>query len=158
LNIREPDLVTAGGVESMSRSPFIMGKADTAFSRTAKLEDTTIGWRFVNPLMKAKYGTDSMPETGEIVAEEFHISRKDQDLFALRSQQRTADAQRACRLSPEITPVPVPQKKGDPLLFSEDEHPRPDTTLEALAKLMPIVKADGTVTAGNASGVHAGAC
>src|SRR2546429_3930723 len=139
-------------------SDLVMGKADSAFSRTAKLEDTTIGWRFVNPLMKAKYGTDSMPETGEIVAEEFHISRQDQDLFALRSQQRTADAKRACRLSQEITPVPVPQKKGDPLLFSEDEHPRPDTTLEALAKLKPIVKADGTVTAGNASGVNDGAC
>src|SRR6184192_3752143 len=131
----EADVVIAGGVESMSRAPFVIGKADSAFSRSAKLEDTTIGWRFVNPLMKAKYGTDSMPETGEIVAEEFHISRQDQDLFALRSQQRTADAKRACRLSQEITPVPVPQKKGDPLLFSEDEHPRPDTTLEALAKL-----------------------
>jgi acetyl-CoA acyltransferase len=154
----EGDLVIAGGVESMSRAPFVMGKADSAFSRTAKLEDTTIGWRFVNPLMKAKYGTDSMPETGEIVAEEFHISRQDQDLFALRSQQRTADAMRACRLSQEITRVPVPQKKGDPLLFSEDEHPRPDTTLEALSKLKPIVKADGTVTAGNASGVNDGAC
>src|SRR6059058_1660736 len=154
----EGDLAIAGGVESMSRAPFVMGKADSAFSRSAKLEDTTIGWRFVNPLMKAKYGTDSMPETGEIVAEEFHISRQDQDLFALRSQQRTADAKRACRLSQEITPVPVPQKKGDPLLFSEDEHPRPDTTLEALAKLKPIVKADGTVTAGNASGVNDGAC
>jgi 3-oxoadipyl-CoA thiolase len=154
----EGDLVIAGGVESMSRAPFVMGKADSAFSRTAKLEDTTIGWRFVNPLMKAKYGTDSMPETGEIVAEEFHISRQDQDLFALRSQQRTADAMRACRLSQEITPVPFPQKKGDPLLFSEDEHPRPDTTLEALSKLKPIVKADGTITAGNASGVNDGAC
>jgi acetyl-CoA acyltransferase len=154
----EGDLAIAGGVESMSRAPFVMGKADSAFSRTAKLEDTTIGWRFVNPLMKAKYGTDSMPETGEIVAKEFHISRQDQDLFALRSQQRTADAKRACRLSQEITPVPVPQKNGDPLLFSEDEHPRPDTTLEALAKLKPIVKADGTVTAGNASGVNDGAC
>src|SRR6184192_3088172 len=154
----EADVAIAGGVESMSRAPFVMGKADSAFSRTAKLEDTTIGWRFVNPLMKAKYGTDSMPETGEIFAEEFHISRQDQDLFALRSQQRTADAKRACRLSQEITPVPVPQKKGDPLLFSEDEHPRPDTTLEALAKLKPIVKADGTVTAGNASGVNDGAC
>src|SRR5438034_410196 len=122
------------------------------------LEDTTYGWRFVNPLMKAKYGTDSMPETGEIVAEEFHISRQAQDLFALRSQQRTADAKRACLLSQEIPPVPAPQKKGDPLLFSEDEHPRPDTTLEALATLKPIVKADRTVTAGNASGVNDGAC
>jgi 3-oxoadipyl-CoA thiolase len=154
----EADLVIAGGVESMSRSPFVMGKADSAFSRTAKLEDTTIGWRFVNPLMKAKYGTDSMPETGEIVAEEFHISRKDQDLFALRSQQRAADAIRSCRMSQEIVPVPIPQKKGDPVLFSGDEHPRPDTTLEALSKLKPIVKPDGTITAGNASGVNDGAC
>jgi 3-oxoadipyl-CoA thiolase len=154
----EADLVIAGGVESMSRSPFVMGKADSAFSRTAKLEDTTIGWRFVNPLMKAKYGTDSMPETGEIVAEEFHISRKDQDLFALRSQQRAADAIRSCRMSQEIVPVAIPQKKGDPVLFSGDEHPRPDTTLEALSKLKPIVKPDGTITAGNASGVNDGAC
>ena len=154
----EADLVIAGGVESMSRAPFVMGKADSAFSRTAKLEDTTIGWRFVNPLMKAKYGTDSMPETGEIVAEEFHISRQDQDLFALRSQQRAADAIRSCRMSQEIVPVPIPQKKGDPVLFSEDEHPRPDTTLEALSKLKPIVRADGTITAGNASGVNDGAC
>ncbi len=108
--------------------------------------------------MKAKYGTDAMPETGEIVAEEFHVSRKDQDLFALRSQQRAADALRSCRMSQEIVPVPIPQKKGDPLLFSEDEHPRPDTTLEALSKLKPIVKPDGTITAGNASGVNDGAC
>ena len=154
----ETDLVIAGGVESMSRAPFVMGKADNAFSRSAKLEDTTIGWRFVNPLMKAKYGTDSMPETGEIVAEEFHISRNDQDLFALRSQQRAADAIRSCRMSQEIVPVSIPQKKGDPVLFSEDEHPRPDTTLEALSKLPPIVKPDGTITAGNASGVNDGAC
>ena len=154
----EADLVIAGGVESMSRAPFVLAKADSAFSRTAKLEDTTIGWRFVNPLMKAKYGTDSMPETGEIVAEEFHIFRQDQDLFALRSQQRAADAIRSCRMSQEIVPVPVPQKKGDPVLFSEDEHPRPDTTLEALSKLKPIVKPDGTITAGNASGVNDGAC
>ena len=154
----EADLVIAGGVESMSRAPFVMGKSDSAFSRSAKLEDTTIGWRFVNPLMKAKYGTDSMPETGEIVAEEYHISRKDQDLFALRSQQRAADAIRTCRMSQEIVPVSIPQKKGDPGLFSEDEHPRPDTTLEALSKLKPIVKPDGTITAGNASGVNDGAC
>ena len=154
----EADLVIAGGVESMSRAPFVMPKADSAFSRSAKLEDTTIGWRFVNPLMKAKYGTDSMPETGEIVAEEFHISRKDQDLFALRSQQRAADAIRSCRMSQEIVPVPILQKKGDPVLFSEDEHPRPDTTLEALCKLKPIVTPDGTITAGNASGVNDGAC
>ncbi len=154
----EADLVIAGGVESMSRAPFVLGKADSAFSRSAKLEDTTIGWRFVNPLMKAKYGTDAMAETGEIVAEEFHVSRKDQDLFALRSQQRAADALRSCRMSQEIVPVPILQKKGDPLLFSEDEHPRPDTTLEALSKLKPIVKPDGTITAGNASGVNDGAC
>src|SRR5438045_4886042 len=154
----EADLVIAGGVESMSRAPFVLAKADSAFSRSAKLEDTTIGWRFVNPLMKAKYGTDSMPETGEIVAEESHVSRKDQDLFALRSQQRTADAIRSCRMSQEIVPVPIPQKKGDATLFSQDEHPRPDTTLEALSKLKPIVKPDGTITAGNASGVNDGAC
>jgi acetyl-CoA acyltransferase len=154
----EADLVIAGGVESMSRAPFVLGKADSAFSRSARLEDTTIGWRFVNPLMKAKYGTDSMPETGEIVAEEFHISRQDQDLFALRSQQRTADAVRACRMSQEIVPVPIPQRKGDPVQFSQDEHPRPDTTLAALSKLKPIVKPDGTITAGNASGVNDGAC
>jgi len=154
----EADLVIAGGVESMSRAPFVMGKPDSAFSRSAKLEDTTIGWRFVNPLMKTKYGTDSMPETGEIVADEFHISRQDQDLFALRSQQRAADAIRSCRMSQEIVPVPIPQKKGNPVLFSEDEHARPDTTLEALSKLKPIVKPDGTITAGNASGVNDGAC
>src|SRR5205807_3892597 len=152
------DLVIAGGVESMSRAPFVLGKADSAFSRSVKLEDTTIGWRFVNPLMKAKYGTDSMPETGENVAEDFHISRKDQDLFALRSQQRAADAIRSCRLTQEIVAVPILQKNGDPLLFSQDEHPRPDTTLEALSKLKPIVKPNGTITAGNASGVNDGAC
>jgi acetyl-CoA acyltransferase len=154
----EADLVIAGGVESMSRAPFAVGKADAAFSRSMKLEDTTIGWRFVNPLMQAKYGTDSMPETGEIVAEEFHISRQDQDAFALRSQQRAGDAIRACRMAQEIVPLPLPQKKGDPLLFALDEHPRPDTTLEALSKLKPIVKPGGTVTAGNASGVNDGAC
>jgi len=154
----EADLVIAGGVESMSRAPFVLAKADSAFSRSIKMEDTTIGWRFVNPLMKAKYGTDSMPETGEIVAEEFHISRADQDAFALRSQQRAAEAVRNCRLSQEIVAVPIPQKKGEPLLFAQDEHPRPDTTLEALAKLPPIVKPNGTITAGNASGVNDGAC
>src|SRR6266849_3436381 len=154
----EAELVIAGGVESMSRAPFVVGKADAAFSRSMKLEDTTIGWRFVNPLMKAKYGTDSMPETGEIVAEEFRISREDQDAFALRSQQRAADAIRSCRMAQEIAPVPLPQKKGEPILFSVDEHPRPDTTLEVLSKLKGIVKPDGTVTAGNASGVNDGAC
>jgi 3-oxoadipyl-CoA thiolase len=154
----EADLVIAGGVESMSRAPFVIGKADAAFSRSMKLEDTTIGWRFVNPLMQAKYGTDSMPETGEIVAEEFRISREDQDTFALRSQQRAGDAIRSCRTAQEIVPVPLPHKKGDPLLFAIDEHPRPDTTLEALAKLKGIVKPGGAVTAGNASGVNDGAC
>ena len=154
----EADLVIAGGVESMSRAPFVVGKADTAFSRSMRLEDTTIGWRFVNPLMKAKYGTDSMPETGEIVAEEFRISREDQDAFALRSQERAADAIRSCRMGEEIVAVPVMGKKGETSLFSVDEHPRPDTTLEALAKLKGIVKPGGTVTAGNASGVNDGAC
>src|SRR5712675_2335347 len=136
----EANLIIAGGVENMSRAPFVVGKADTAFSRSMRLEDTTIGWRFVNPHMKEMYGTDSMPETGEIVAEEFHISREDQDAFALRSQQRAADAIRTCRLSKEIIPVPVPGKKGETNSFSVDEHPRPDTTLEALAKLKGIVK------------------
>src|SRR5216683_654240 len=154
----EADLVIAGGVESMSRAPFVVGKADAAFSRSMRLEDTTIGWRFVNPLMKAKYGTDSMPETGEIVAEEFHISREDQDAFALRSQQRAADAIRSCRMGEEIVAVPVAGKKGETSSFSVDEHPRPDTTLEALSKLKGIVKPGGTVTAGNASGVNDGAC
>jgi acetyl-CoA acyltransferase len=154
----EADLVIAGGVESMSRAPFVMGKADAAYSRALKLEDTTMGWRFINPLLKAKYGVDTMPETGETVAEEFRISRKDQDAFALRSQQRAAEAIRAGRLKQEIVPVQIPQKKGDALLFSEDEHPRPDTTLEALAKLKPVVKPEGTITAGNASGINDGAC
>jgi 3-oxoadipyl-CoA thiolase len=154
----EVDLVIAGGVESMSRAPFVVGKADIAFSRSMRLEDTTIGWRFVNPRMKEMYGTDSMPETGEIVAEEYRISRQDQDAFAFRSQQRAADAMRACRMSEEIVVVPVPGKKGDTTSFSLDEHPRPDTTLEALAKLKPIVKPNGTITAGNASGVNDGAC
>jgi len=154
----EASFLIAGGVESMSRAPFVLSKADAAFSRTMKLEDTTIGWRFVNPLMKAKYGVDSMPETGEIVAEEFHISRKDQDAFALRSQQRAAEAIRSCRLSEEITAVPIPQKKGPPASFSVDEHPRADTTLEALSKLKGVVKPEGTVTAGNSSGINDGAC
>ncbi|MGB8456845.1 MAG: 3-oxoadipyl-CoA thiolase [Candidatus Acidiferrum sp.] len=152
----EGELIIAGGVESMSRAPFVIGKADAAFSRGVKLEDTTIGWRFINPLMKAKYGVDSMPETGEIVAEEFHISREDQDAFALRSQQRAAAG--SGLLAQEIVPVQIPQKKRDPILFSADEHPRADTTLAALAKLPGIVKPGGTVTAGNASGVNDGAC
>jgi acetyl-CoA acyltransferase len=154
----EVDFVIAGGVESMSRAPFVVAKADTAFSRSIKLEDTTIGWRFVNPAMKAKYGTDSMPETGEIVAEEFHISRADQDAFALRSQQRAADAIRSGRMAEEIVGVPIPQKRGEAAMVCSDEHPRPDTTLEALAKLKGVVKPEGTVTAGNASGVNDGAC
>jgi acetyl-CoA acyltransferase len=154
----EVDLVIAGGVESMSRAPFVVGKADSAFSRSMKLEDTTIGWRFVNPAMKAKYGTDAMPETAEIVAEEYKVARADQDAFALRSQQRTAEAMKAGRLAEEIVAVPIPQRKGDPVLVSVDEHPRPDTTLEALARLKGVVKPEGTVTAGNASGVNDGAC
>ena len=154
----EIDLVIAGGVESMSRAPFVMGKAETAFSRGMKIEDTTIGWRFVNPVLKAKYGTDAMPETAEIVAEEYKVARADQDAFALRSQQRTADATKAGRLAEEIVGVPIPQKKGDPILVTADEQPRPDSTLEGLAKLKGIVKPEGTVTAGNASGVNDGAC
>jgi 3-oxoadipyl-CoA thiolase len=153
----EASLVIAGGVESMSRAPFVMSKAENAFSRTAKIEDTTIGWRFVNPLMKEKYGTDSMPETAENLAEEWHISREDQDAFAFRSQRRTAEAQQNGRLTEEIIPVTVPAKKGNPTVVCHDEQPRPDTTLEGLAKLKPIVKPNGTVTAGNASGVNDGA-
>jgi len=154
----EAELIIAGGVESMSRAPFVMPKADSAFSRSAKIEDTTIGWRFINPLMKSKYGVDSMPETAEIVAEEFHISREDQDAFALRSQLRAAAAMRSGLLVQEIVAVPIPQKKGDPVLFTVDEHPRADTSLAALAKLPGIVKPGGTVTAGNASGVNDGTC
>jgi len=153
----EADLMIAGGVESMSRAPFVMGKADSAFSRAARIEDTTIGWRFVNPLMKQKYGVDSMPETAENVAEEFKVSRADQDAFALRSQERAAAAITAGRLAEEIVPVTIAQKKGDPVPVSRDEHPR-QTTLEALAKLKGVVKPEGTVTAGNASGVNDGAC
>ena len=154
----EADLVIAGGVESMSRAPFVMGKPDSAFSRAMKMEDTTMGWRFVNPLMKAKYGTDTMPETGEIVAEEYKISRQDQDAFALRSQQRAAAAMANGILAQEIVPVPLPQKKGPQINFSADEQPRPDSSLEGLAKLKGVVKPDGTVTAGNASGINDGAC
>jgi len=154
----EMDLLIAGGVESMSRAPFVVGKADAAFARNLKLEDTTLGWRFVNPALKAKYGTDTMPETAEIVAEEYHVARADQDAFALRSQQRTAAAMKAGRLADEIFGVPIAQKKGEPVLVSVDEHPRADTTLEALAKLKGVVKPEGTVTAGNASGINDGAC
>jgi len=152
----EAQLAIAGGVESMSRAPFVMPKAAEAFSRAAKIEDTTIGWRFVNALMKQKYGIDSMPETAENVAVDFNVNRADQDGFALRSQQRAAAAIREGRLAQEITPVHVPQRKGDPLAVDRDEHPR-ETTLDQLAKLKGIVKPDGTVTAGNASGVNDGA-
>jgi acetyl-CoA acyltransferase len=152
----EADLMIVGGVESMSRAPFVMGKADAAFSRSAEIFDTTIGWRFINPAMKAKYGVDSMPETAENVAEEFHVSRADQDAFSYRTQQRWAKAHAACFFSSEIVPVIIPQKKGDPKKFDTDEHPRPDTTIETLAKLKPVVKPNGTVTAGNASGVNDG--
>ncbi|PHZ85819.1 3-oxoadipyl-CoA thiolase [Paremcibacter congregatus] len=154
----EVDLMISGGVESMSRAPFVMGKAETAFSRSAEIFDTTIGWRFVNKLMKQQYGIDSMPETGENVAEEFKVSREDQDLFAYRSQQKTAAAQAAGRFDEEITPVTIPQRKADPIIFSKDEHPRASTTLEALAKLGTPFRQGGSVTAGNASGVNDGAC
>jgi acetyl-CoA acyltransferase len=154
----ELDLVIAGGVESMSRSPFVVGKADAAFSRNMKMEDTTLGWRFVNPVMKAKYGIDAMPETAEIVAEEYKVGRADQDAFALRSQQRAAAAIKTGRLAEEIVAADIPQKKGDPRVVSLDEQPRPDSTLEGLAKLKGVVKPDGTVTAGNASGINDGAC
>jgi 3-oxoadipyl-CoA thiolase len=154
----EANLIIAGGVESMTRAPFVMGKADSAFSRAAKIEDTTIGWRFVNPLMKAKYGIDSMPETAENVAREFNINRADQDAFAIRSQQRWAKANAAGLFKDEIVPVTIHSKKGESRVFDTDEHPRPDATIEALAKLKGVVTPDGTVTAGNASGVNDGAC
>ncbi len=154
----EAQLMIAGGVESMSRAPFVMAKAEGAFSRAAKIEDTTIGWRLVNPMMKAKYGVDSMPETAENVAQECNVSRADQDAFALRSQQRCAAAQAQGFFEAEIVPVKLPQKKGDPAAVQRDEHPRADTTLEALARLKGVVREDGTVTAGNASGVNDGAC
>jgi len=154
----EASLVIAGGVESMSRAPFVIGKSEAAFSRTAKIEDTTIGWRFINPLMKQKYGTDSMPETAENIADEWPISRHDQDVFALRSQQRAASSTKAGKFADEMISVSVPSNKGDPVVVNKDEQPRPDTTLEALAKLKPIVRPNGTITAGNASGVNDGAC
>lgn len=152
----EADVVIAGGVESMSRAPFVMGKAATAFSREAEIFDTTIGWRFVNPVLKAQYGIDSMPETAENVAADFNISRADQDAFALRSQQRALQAQRSGRFEQEIVPVTIPQRKGDPIVVSKDEHPR-ETTLEKLAALPTPFRRDGSVTAGNASGVNDGA-
>ncbi|OWV74659.1 beta-ketoadipyl CoA thiolase [Rhizobium sp. R339] len=153
----EAELMIAGGVESMSRAPFVMPKAETAFSRAAEIHDTTIGWRFVNPVMKKQYGVDSMPETGENVAEDYKISREDQDAFAVRSQAKAAASQASGRLAKEITPVTIPQRKGDPVIVEKDEHPRA-TTVETLAKLAtPFKKEGGTVTAGNASGVNDGA-
>ncbi len=153
----EARLMIAGGVESMTRAPFVMGKAASAFARQAAIFDTTIGWRFINPLMKQQYGVDSMPETAENVAVDYNISRADQDLFALRSQQKAARAQQDGTLAAEIVPVTIAQKKGDALVVSLDEHPR-ETSLEALAKLKGVVRPDGSVTAGNASGVNDGAC
>jgi acetyl-CoA acyltransferase len=154
----ETGLMIAGGVESMSRAPFVMPKADSAFSRNAEIFDTTIGWRFINPLMKKQYGVDSMPETGEHVAAEFGVSRADQDAFAVRSQDKAVAAQANGRLAKEIVPVTIPQRKGDPVVVSKDEHPRAGTTVESLAKLpTPFKKEGGTVTAGNASGVNDGA-
>jgi 3-oxoadipyl-CoA thiolase len=154
----EAHLVIAGGVESMTRAPFVMAKADSAFSRTAKIEDTTIGWRFVNPKMKAEYGIDSMPETAENVARDFNIGRADQDAFALRSQQKWAAAHAAGVFREEIVPVTLRGKKGESRVFDTDEHPRPDVSMEGLAKLKGVVTPDGSVTAGNASGVNDGAC
>jgi acetyl-CoA acyltransferase len=153
----EAELVIAGGVESMSRAPFVMPKAEAAFERRTEIHDTTMGWRFINPLLKAQYGVDSMPETAENVAAEHKISRADQDLFALRSQQRAVAAQTK-KLSQEIVPVDIPQKRGEPLSVVRDEHPRPDTTIEALNRLPAPFRKDGTVTAGNASGINDGAC
>jgi acetyl-CoA acyltransferase len=153
----EAELMVAGGIESMSRAPFVLPKAETAFSRRAEIHDTTIGWRFVNPLIKAQYGVDSMPETGENVAEAFQITRADQDAFALRSQRRAAAARSSGRLAEEIAPVRIPQRKGEPVVVAVDEHPRPDTTLEQLAQLPTPFRAGGSVTAGNASGINDGA-
>jgi len=152
----EADMLIAGGSESMSRAPFVMAKATSAFDRNAEMYDTTIGWRFVNPKMKHAYGDDTMPSTAENVAEEFQISREDQDLFAVRSQEKASRAQENGRLAAEIVPVAIPQRKGEPIVVDRDEHPR-KTSVEALARLRPIVRGDGTVTAGNASGVNDGA-
>ncbi len=153
----EIHLAIAGGAESMSRAPYVMPKADAAFSRGHSLQDTTIGWRLINPLMKKLYGVDSMPETAENVADDYKVNRADQDLMAMRSQNKAAAAQASGRLAKEITPVTIPQKKGDSMIIHQDEHPRA-TTLDALSKLKPIVRPDGTITAGNASGVNDGAC
>jgi len=156
IRLGEADLIIAGGVESMSRAPFVMPKADTAFSRNAEIHDTTIGWRFVNPALKARYGIDSMPETAENVAADYQVSRADQDAFAARSQARAVAAQANGRLDAEIAPVSLPQRKGDPVIVARDEHPRPGTGIEQLAKLPTPFRKDGTVTAGNASGVNDG--
>ncbi|MBD0198968.1 3-oxoadipyl-CoA thiolase [Acinetobacter baumannii] len=153
----EANLVIAGGVESMSRAPYVMGKSDSAFGRSQKIEDTTMGWRFINPKLKELYGVDTMPQTAENVAEQFNVNRADQDQFALVSQQRTASAQAKGFFSKEIVAVEIPQRKGDAVVIDTDEHPRASTTLEALSKLKPVVKAEGTVTAGNASGINDGA-
>jgi 3-oxoadipyl-CoA thiolase len=153
----EAALMIAGGAESMTRAPFVMGKAESPFARQAALQDTTMGWRFINPLLKERYGVDTMPETAENVADDFRISREDQDRFALASQAKAAAAQEAGLFAHEIVPVTIPQKKGEPLVVSKDEHPRA-TSMEALAKLKPVVRAGGTVTAGNASGINDGAC
>ena len=157
IKANEADLIIAGGVESMSRAPYVMGKSDSAFGRSQKIEDTTMGWRFINPKLKDMYGVDSMPQTAENVAEQFNINRADQDQFALNSQQRTATAQAKGFFAHEIVPVNIPQRKGDALVVDTDEHPRASTTLEALTKLKGVVKAEGTVTAGNASGINDGA-
>ncbi|HFG6934924.1 3-oxoadipyl-CoA thiolase [Acinetobacter baumannii] len=153
----EASLVIAGGVESMSRAPYVMGKSDSAFGRSQKIEDTTMGWRFINPKLKELYGVDTMPQTAENVAEQFNVNRADQDQFALVSQQRTASAQAKGFFSKEIVAVEIPQRKGEAVVIDTDEHPRASTTLEGLSKLKPVVKADGTVTAGNASGINDGA-
>jgi acetyl-CoA acyltransferase len=152
----DAEVILAGGAESMTRAPYVLGKAGSAFGRDQKIEDTTLGWRFINPAMKAAWGVDTMPQTAENVAQEWAVSREDQDAFALASQQKTAAAQANGRLAAEIVPVTIAQKKGDPLIFAADEHPRA-TSLEALAKLKPVVRADGTITAGNASGLNDGA-
>lgn len=153
----EADLIVAGGVESMSRAPLVMGKPETAYGRSQKLEDTTMGWRFINPKLKELYGVDSMPQTAENLAEQFNISREDQDKFAFNSQQRTATAQAKGFFNKEIVAVEIPQRKGEPIIINTDEHPRASTTLEGLNKLKPVVKADGSITAGNASGINDGA-
>ncbi|RLA25663.1 MAG: 3-oxoadipyl-CoA thiolase [Gammaproteobacteria bacterium] len=154
----QADLIIAGGVESMSRAPFVLAKSTAAFSRNAEMYDTTLGWRFINKKLEQQYGSDSMAETAENVAADFGVSRADQDQFALRSQQKAEEAIAAGRLSEEITPVSIPQRRGDPVVFDTDEHPRTNSTIEGLEKLKPFVRSDGTVTAGNASGINDGAC